>query len=81
MYTLRVEAPLEAILAAIARQTGLTIQWQRQTITAAGINVQQVVKLDVREASLETLIAELLQPNGLGFVLTGSQLKVMPAQK
>ncbi len=81
VYTLRVEAPLEAILAAIARQTGLTIQWQRRAIEADGINLKRVVVLDVREVSLERLIADLLRPNGLDFVRSGQQVTVMPAQK
>ncbi len=81
VYTLRVEAPIEAILAAIARQTGLTIQWQRQAIDAAGINPQKVVKLDVHEVSLETLIAELLKTNGLDYALEGKQLTVKPSGK
>ena len=81
VYTLRVEAPLEAILAAIASQTELTIQWQRQAIEADGINLQRVVVLDVREVSLERLIADLLRPNGLDFVRSGQQITVMPAQE
>ena len=81
VYTLRVEAPLEAILTAIARQTGLTIQWQRQAIEADGINLQRVVELDVRDVSLETLIADLLAPNGLDFTLAGEQLTVTPAKQ
>ena len=81
VYTLRVEAPLEAILTAIARQTGLTIQWQRQAIEADGINLQRVVELDVRDVSLETLVADLLTPYGLDFTLAGEQLTVTPAQK
>lgn len=81
VYTLRVEAPLEAILAAIASQTELTIQWQRQAIEADAINLQRVVVLDVREVSLDRLLADLLRPNGLDFARSGQQITVMPAQK
>ena len=54
---------------------------QRQAIEADGINLQRVVVLDVREVSLERLIADLLRPNGLDFVRSGQQITVMPAQK
>ena len=64
VYTLRVEAPMHSILTALTRQTGLTLVWQQREIEAAGIDVQQVVKLDVQEAPLEDLIAQLLKPTG-----------------
>ena len=81
VYTLRVEAPMDSILTAIARQTGLTLVWQQREIEAAGIDVQQIVKLDVREAALEDLIDRLLKPTGLSFERDGQRVTVAPKKK
>ncbi|MDG2408977.1 MAG: STN domain-containing protein [Pirellulales bacterium] len=81
VYTLRVEAPMDSILTALARQTGLTLVWQQREIEAVGIDVQQVVKIDVREAALEDLIDQLLKPTGLSFVRDGQRVTVAPEEK
>ena len=81
VYTLRVEAPLEAILTTLARQTGLSLGWQRQAIETAGIDVQQVVRLDVDQVPLEALLRKLLEPVGLAFIREGQQLTIAPAAK
>ena len=81
VYTLRVEAPLEAILTALARQTGLSLVWQRQAIETAGIDVKQVVRLDVNQVPLDALLQKLLHPVGLDFVRESQQLTVAPAEK
>ena len=81
VYTLRVEAPMEAILKALASQTGLELVWQRREIKVAGIDVQQVVKLDVQQAPLEDLLSQLLQPTGLTFLRKGNQLTITALEK
>jgi hypothetical protein len=81
VYTLRVEASLEAILTALARQTGLSLVWQRQAIETAGIDVKQVVRLDVNQVPLEALLRELLKPVGLVSIRKGQQLTIAPEAK
>lgn len=79
VYTLRVDAPLEAILTTICRQTGLKLKLHRQAIDAAEIDLAQLVRLDVHQVTLDALLTELLKPASLGFRLEEDRLTVSPA--
>jgi len=75
-FTLRLEAPLDQALAAIARQLDLDVDLDVASLAARGIAPGEIVRADVTKASRETLFDAILQPVGLAWRIEGRTLRV-----
>jgi hypothetical protein len=75
-YTLRLEAPLEAALAALARQLDLEVDLDVASLTAHGIAPGEIVRADVTGVSRDALFDAILQPVGLSWQIEGRTLRV-----
>jgi hypothetical protein len=80
VYTLRVEAPLDQALDAIAARLGLAgVQIDRESLAARGIAPGEIVRVDVREVSRDALLDAIVKPLGLGWKIDGDRLRVAAA--
>jgi hypothetical protein len=75
-YSLRVEAPLDELLATVSKRLGLTLELDRRGVEARGIAAGEIVRLNVENASRETLLDAILDPLGVGWQIDGTTLKV-----
>jgi hypothetical protein len=75
-YTLRLEAPLEEALAALARQLDLDVDLDVASLTAHGIAPGEIVRADVTGVSRDALFDAILQPVGLSWRVEGRTLRV-----
>jgi hypothetical protein len=78
VYTLRVELPIEKLLAALGQQMGIEIQFDRPAIKAAGISLETKVQVDVKDVSADELFKAVLDPVGLTFTRHGSGVEITP---
>lgn len=75
-YSLQVAAPLEELLAAIAKRLGLTLDLDRESLTKAGIASAEIVRLTVKDASRDALLHAILDPLALRWAIDGTRLHV-----
>ena len=75
-FTLEAAAPLDQLLTAIADQTGLTLQLNTTALQASGINPARVVRVAVKNASLEELLDAIAKPHGLRWEIAEQKLSV-----
>lgn len=75
-YSLRVAAPLDDLLATLAKRFGLTLQLDRAVLETRGIAPREIVRLDVKDASREALLDAVLDPLGLDWQIDGTTLRV-----
>lgn len=75
-YSLRVAAPLDDLLATLAKRFGLALQLDRAVLEQRGIAPREIIRLDVRNASRETLLDAVLDPLGLDWQIEGATLRV-----
>lgn len=75
-YSLRVAAPLDDLLATLAKRFGLTLELDRAVLEQRGIAPREIVRLDVKHASREALLDAVLDPLGLGWQIEGTTLRV-----
>jgi len=75
-FSLQVAAPLEELLAAIAKRLGLTLDLDRDSLTKAGIASAEIVRLTVKDASRDALLHAILDPLTLHWAIDGTRLHV-----
>jgi hypothetical protein len=75
-FTLRLEAPLDQTLMALARQLDLEVEIDRESLVARGIALGEIVRADVQKVSREELFDAILNPVGLAWRLDGKRLEV-----
>jgi hypothetical protein len=75
-FTLRLEAPLDQALMAIARQLDLEVEIDRESLVARGIALGEIARADVTKVSRDELFDAILQPLGLAWQLDGTRLQV-----
>ncbi|MFN9272463.1 MAG: hypothetical protein ACK6DO_05465 [Planctomycetia bacterium] len=75
-YSLRVAAPLDDLLATLAKRFALTLELDRAALEQRGIAPREIVRLDVKDASREALLDAVLDPLGLGWRIEGKMLRV-----
>jgi hypothetical protein len=80
-FTLRLEAPLDQALAAIAGRLGLELDLDQASLTASGIAPGEIVRTEVEKASREELLDAVLQPVGLQWKIEGRRLRVFAAPR
>jgi len=76
VYALRVAAPLDETLAAVAGRCGLRLEIDRGSLQARGVSDREIVRLDVRDATRERLLDEILTPLGLAWKIDDGRLTV-----
>lgn len=76
VVSLRVAAPLDEVLAALAAQCGLQLALDRESLRGRGIADREIVRADIREASREHVLDQLLGPLGLAWRIERDQLVV-----
>ncbi len=79
-FTLRLEAPLDQALAAIAGRLGLELDLDRASLAARGIAPGEIVRAEVEKASRDRLLDAVLQPVGLQWKIEGERLRVFAAE-
>jgi hypothetical protein len=76
VYSLRVEAPLDVALAAVAKQLGLALSLDRASLAAKGIAAGEIIRVDVRDLDRDALLDALVAPLGLSWSVDGATLRV-----
>ena len=79
-FTLRLEAPLDQALAALAGRLGLELDLDRASLAARGIAPGEIVRAEVEKASRDRLLDAVLQPVGLQWKIEGERLRVFAAE-
>ncbi len=76
VFTLRLEAPLDEALAAIATRLGLVLDLDRDSLAARGMQPGEIVRAQVTDASREALLDAVVGPLGLRWTITEKRLRV-----
>ena len=80
-YTLTVAAPLEELLATLARRFALTLDLDRPGLARIGVAPGEIVRLEVRDASRDQLFDAIAKPRGLAWRIEGGTLFVSAAPR
>lgn len=79
-YTLQLKnAPLEEVLAALDGQL-ITLVWDRDELTAAGIALDQLVDLNVTNSTVDEILSSVLEPIGLVYRIEREKCYIEPAK-
>jgi hypothetical protein len=78
-YELSAErAALDKVVERLARQIDLEIEWDRPAIAAAGVAMDQLVSLKVKDATIDELLTAVFAGTGLSFKRTGRKIVIRP---
>lgn len=80
-FSLKVAAPLEEVLAAIATRLGLKLDLDRDSLTRSGIAPAEIVRASVTDASRDELLHAILDPLALEWTVKESTLRVFATSK
>ncbi len=81
VYQLSVEnAALAPVVEQLAERLRLELQWDRPAIDAAGIAVDQLITVKVKDASLDELLRAVLAGTGLTFRRQDRAVSIYPAE-
>jgi hypothetical protein len=80
-FSLKVAAPLEELLAAIAVRLGLTLDLDRESLKRAGIAQTEIVRASVKDASRDQLLDDILDPLALDWTINNGTLRVFAVPK
>jgi hypothetical protein len=75
-YSLKVAAPLDALLATLATRLGLTLDVDRASLQARGIAGGEIIRLDVANVSRDELLDAVLDPLALDWQIEDQTLRV-----
>lgn len=75
-YSLEVAAPLDQLLAVVARRLELELEIDRESLARRGVAAQEIVRTSVRDVSREKLLDAILQPLGLTWSIDDRTLSV-----
>jgi len=75
-FSLKVAAPLEEVLAAIAARLELQLELDRESLARTGIAPGEIVRASVTDASRDELLRAILDPLDLDWAITGTTLRV-----
>ena len=76
---MKVAAPLEQVLAAIAARLELQVDLDRESFARKGIAPGEIVRASVTDASRDELLRAILDPLDLDWEITGTTLRVFAA--
>jgi hypothetical protein len=80
-YTLTVAAPLEELLAALARRFALTLDLDRAGLARVGVAPGEIVRLELRDASRDQVLDAIAKPRRLAWRIEGDTLSVSAAPR
>ncbi len=80
-YTLTVAAPLEELLAALARRFALTLDLDRAGLARVGVAPGEIVRLELRDASRDQVLDAIAKPRRLAWQIEGDTLSVSGAPR
>ncbi len=81
-FSLRVEAPLEEVLAAVAAQLQVSLILDHDSLRTSGVSPREIVRVTIQDASAAALLDAILKPLMLKWTLAEQQLRVSgPAQE
>ena len=80
-FTLRVEAPLDQTLAAIAKRLDLRLDLDAASLQARGIATDEIIRADVMDGSRNDLLRAILAPLGLDWQIEADTLRVFAPQR
>lgn len=80
-YTLTVAAPLEELLAALARRFALTLELDRAGLARVGVAPGEIVRLELRDASRDQVLDAIAKPRRLVWRIEGDTLSVSGAPR
>lgn len=80
-FTLRLEAPLDQALAALAGQLGLELHVDHAALARRGVSPGVIVRADVRDVGREELLEAVLGPLGLEPWISDGRLEVRAATR
>ena len=76
LFSLRVEAPLEEVLTAVAQRLGLTLWLDRESLKARGIMPAEIVRLTINDVTQKALLDAIVDPLALDWEIQEKQLRV-----
>lgn len=76
VFSLRLEAPLDQAVPAVAKALGLRATIDTAGLTARGIAAGEIVRVDARDLSRDQLLDALVTPLGLSWTIDGDTLRV-----
>jgi len=80
-FSLKVAAPLEEVLTAIATRLSLQLDLDRESLTRRGIAPGEIVRATVTNASRDELLRAILDPLALDWTIDGTTLRVCAPSK
>jgi hypothetical protein len=80
VYKLSVEQPLDDLLRQLSKLLDVEFQLDRPAIERSGISLDQLVTVKVEGATLDELLAAVLEPAGLKGVRQGRIVNVSPRE-
>ena len=78
---MKVAAPLEEVLAAIAARLELQVDLDRESFARKGIAPGELVRASVTDASRDELLRAILDPLALDWTIDGTSLRVFAPKK
>ncbi|MCA9079253.1 MAG: hypothetical protein KDA58_01790 [Planctomycetaceae bacterium] len=80
-FTLRVQnQPARALLDALQRD-GVAIEYDSAQLADAGINLDQLVQLELKQATIRELMDGICRPLGLKYEIAGNQITLIAGEK
>jgi hypothetical protein len=78
VYQLNIAMPVGRLIRELAAKLGLELQLDEAAVRQAGVNLEQDVKVSLKDASEDELLKAALDPAGLTFQRSGKTLVVRP---
>lgn len=75
-FTLRLAAPLDEAVPALARQLGLESHIDRESLAARGVQSGEIVRVEVRDVTRDELFDALVAPLGLRWRIDANRLTI-----
>ena len=73
--------PLRAVLKFLGNKLALDVQVDEEAVRGAGISLDQLVSFEVKNATVDQLLAKMLEPVGLTFRREGRVVRITPVMK
>jgi hypothetical protein len=77
-WTLDVAAPLDQLLATVAKRLDLELALDRDGLRRKGIAAAEIVRLSVKDVDRDTLLDRIVAPLELAWTIEGHTLRVGP---
>ena len=76
LYTLRVAAPFDELLRALSQRLKLEPTIDSQSLQARGINPQEIIRLEIKDANRDELLDAIVKPLGLTWSIEKDRLSI-----